>query len=110
MKLKSLKINSLIIIFLLLIILTACRSNPELVFVYPSIFPPEDVEKPYRPDWNFITLDELPNYVLLSKDDSKLLYNYIIDLQTYSKQLLKNLDYYKKSTDYEKLDKNDKSR
>lgn len=86
--------------FLLLTILTACQSSPELVFIYPKVPEPAVIEKPIRPDWKFLTLPDYPEYVLLTVSDSDLLHDYIATMQGYGKLLQIDLRYYRLATDW----------
>jgi len=76
--------------------LISCKS---IEYIYPDIPAPPDRECPEYPTVNFTAIDE--NNLLISLDDSKLLYKYIIDLQEYAFLLEADKLYYKDVTDFQ---------
>ncbi len=104
----------------LLMLLIGCKTI-ELVPVYPKIPSPSEIQKPELSNWKFFPIknyllsigfteeeikekDFALDFVYLSVADSILLRDDIIDLKTYGKLLLSDVNYYKLATDFVKLD------
>ena len=70
--------------------LTSCKTTP--VYIYPDIAVIPEHAKPVYPPIQFTAVDN--NHLLISLDDSKALYKYIVSMMEYALLLETDIKYY----------------